>query len=320
MIILILGYSRIARKRVIPALAQIDNVKQVEVASVSSANRVVLPEKIAGAVYNDYDAALSASKANVVYVSTFNGDHSRLIEKALKRGFHVIVDKPAMTDYRDAKMLAILAREKRLCLAEATAYAFHPQIIQAKNIFLDADRQPKRLTVIFTFPPIDANDFRYDKDLGGGALLDLGPYAVSIGRVFFEVKPDEVFCRLLSFGGKNNVETAFSLLATYPGGRAMVGHFGFDAEYRNYVNILSEGVSLEFERVFTIPHDQENILKIKQANQPKEVKATAGDCFALYLDNVLAGIRSGDYQYHIDNLLSDAYVLQQLRLAANGAA
>ena len=52
-------------------------------------------------------------------------------------------------------------------------------------------------------------------------------------------------CRLLSFGGEENVETAFSVLATYPESRCVVGHFGFDTAYRNHIDILGSDLSLE---------------------------------------------------------------------------
>ncbi len=55
-------------------------------------------------------------------------------------------------------------------------------------IMANENQIPTHITVDFSFPPLDPENFRYKKDLGGGALNDLGPYAVSAGRVFLTIR------------------------------------------------------------------------------------------------------------------------------------
>ncbi|MBI4707210.1 MAG: Gfo/Idh/MocA family oxidoreductase [Candidatus Omnitrophica bacterium] len=316
--ILIIGYSRIVQKRVIPALLEIPSITRIDIASQSFASKIALPDKFQGDIYNDYDTALSKSKADLVYISTVNSDHSKWAEKALVRGFHVIVDKPAFTGFNTAERLSELAQKSGLCLSEATVYAFHPQIQAAGDIFLKARSSPTRLTVIFSFPPLSPGDFRYKVNLGGGALWDLGPYAVSAGRLFFGEEPEEIFCRICSWGGSDNIDTSFSMLASYPGGRAMVGHFGFDTGYQNYLSLLGPDVSVTVERVFTTPADMENEIHFKLCNTPGVIKAPKADSFSIYIQQVLGAVQGGNYKYLTENLLSDAVILHKLRCTALG--
>jgi dTDP-3,4-didehydro-2,6-dideoxy-alpha-D-glucose 3-reductase len=314
--ILIIGYSAIVKKRILPALRKIEQISRIDIASGSSASGI--PEEAAcnGTTFSDYADAILKSKADIVYISLVNSSHAEWAERALLRGCHVIVDKPAFTSFDDARRLADLARTKGLCLAEAIVYSWHPQIQMARDIFLQAATRPTRLTISFSFPPFSEDNFRYQKHLGGGALWDLGPYAVSPGRLFFENEPDEVFCRVGTRSAVTGVDTAFSMLATYPGGRSMVGHFDFNTEYRNCINILGPGMSVDIERVFTTPSDMENELLVRSNNHTTRVTAPRADCFAIFLQRVFDTISESSHQAFSETLLSDATVLHRLRKAA----
>jgi NDP-hexose-3-ketoreductase len=314
--ILIIGYSAIVKKRILPALKKIESIRRIDIASRSSAPGLLAEAAYNGTVFNDYAAAISKSKADLVYISLVNSSHAEWAEQALLRGYHVIVDKPAYTSIDDAGKLTDLARAKGLCLAEATVYAWHPQIQKARDLFKQAGTHPTRLTIAFSFPPFPENNFRYQKHLGGGALWDLGPYAVSPGRLFFDDEPDEVFCRVCTRNPATGVDTSFSMLATYPHGRSMVGHFDFNTEYRNCINILGPGMSVDIDRFFTPPSDMEIELNVRSKNQTKSIKMAPTDSFAVFLQSVFDAIKQNRYQVFMQNLLSDATVLRRLRKAA----
>ena len=314
--ILIIGFSEIAKKRILPALRKIEGISRIDIASRSSASGLLAEAAYKGTVFNDYADAISRSNADLVYISLVNSCHAEWAEKALLKGCHVIVDKPAFTSIDDARRLAALARAKNLCLAEATVYAWHPQIQMARDLFLQGETHPTRLTVSFSFPPLPTDNFRYQKQLGGGALWDLGPYAVSPGRLFFDDEPDEVFCRVGTRSAVTGVDTSFSMLATFPGGRSMVGHFDFNTEYRNCINILGPDMSVGIDRVFTTPSDAENELKVHSHNNTKIHKTPAADSFAIFLQSVFDAIRESRHHSFIETLLSDATALHWLRKAA----
>lgn len=317
--VLIIGYSAIVRKRVLPALKKNEHIDSIDIASRSSAGSLSEGEVCSGTVFDDYADALEKSGADVVYISLVNSSHALCAERALDCGCHVIVDKPAFLSIEDARRLADLARKKNLCLAEATAYAWHPQIQKACDVFNTAGTYPTRLTVSFSFPPFPADNFRYDKNLGGGALWDLGPYAVSPGRLFFAREPEELFCRVGTRHPVTGVDTSFSTLAVYPGGRSMVGHFDFNTEYRNCINILGPNMSVDIDRIFTTPPELGNDLCVRANNNATTIYVPPANSFELFLQDVFNAIDQNKHQFLVDNLLSDAVVLDRLRVAAQEA-
>ena len=314
--VLLIGYSTIAKNRIISSFDRENRITQIEIASKSQVDINIKSSKL-GKIYRDYSEAISQSNADLIYISTINSNHFKLAINALNNSFHVIIDKPAFINYDDAVKIVDIAKNRKKLLAEATVYGFHPQIDLMKNMFSVYGNRPKKITATFSFPPLDKENFRYYTKYGGGALNDLGPYAVSIGRIIFDSEPYELICRISGRDGKDNVETSFSMLAVYPENRMMVGHFGFESEYKNHINILGLNFSIDNERIFTIPKDQENKIVVKFSNDKKVVKSTKADCFKLFIERVLDDIENEDYATFSKILLSDAKILKKLKSSAN---
>jgi len=305
---LLIGRSRIGQKRELPALQRVAGARAVAIASRRSA-----PD--AGAelrAFDDYETALAESGADLAYISLENANHAQWTERALRRGLHVIVDKPAFLTYDDTRRLADLASARQRCLAEATVFGFHPQIAAVREVFRAAGAAPSRVVTLFSFPPLDPADFRNRPDRGGGALFDVGPYAVATSRLFFRRAPRSVSCAVVS-RGPQGLDTAFSVLMSYDGGGALAGHFGFDTEYQNRLIAFGAGVAADLNRAFTLPPDAANTIKVRRNNVESEVPVAAADSFALFLAAVVAAIERGRWEEFTAALLEDAALLAQLR-------
>ena len=266
-------------------------------------------------MFDAYDAALRQSRADVVYVSLPNSDHAVWAQAALESGRHVIVDKPLCVSLAETRQLVACARRRKRLLAEAIVYADHPQIVAAREMFTRAGVKPRRITALFSFPPLDPADFRYQPELGGGAINDLGPYAVSVGELFFQQPLARVWCRVNTHAA-TGVETAFSMMAAYPGGRTMIGHFGFDTEYQNRVSLLGSGVSVELDRVFTIPADYPNTICVRRQNVCATESVPPSDCFADFFKRVFDDCRRERYDVGCDQVLRQAQALTMLQQSA----
>lgn len=311
---LLLGYSRIAQKRIIPAMTK-SNIRCIDVASRTRASGVVFPKGITGQVFSDYDIALAQSDADLAYISTVNSTHALWAEKALNRGMHVIVDKPAFTHLDDARHLADLSGRNNLCLAEATVFAYHPAVQAIRDAFLSADSQPTHIIATFSFPPLTPENFRYRRELGGGALWDVGPYAVVPGRIFFAREPEEICCRITDWD--NEVETSFSLMMTYSGGHSLVGHFGFNTGYCNRLELLGSDMVVSQDRIFTLPADMATPVHIRQGNQSKTIVVPPADSFSTFFREVIRAIDKGQVQSFAEEMMLDALVLHRMRKACN---
>jgi dTDP-3,4-didehydro-2,6-dideoxy-alpha-D-glucose 3-reductase len=317
--VLIIGLSSIATRRVIPALAGLSLVSKIHLASRRDVGDSILPTSKRGRFFLGYDTALRELEPGIAYISLPNSLHATWVRRALASGFHVIVDKPACTALSETEDLLREAADRRLCVTEATVWAYHPWFKAVQELLGRLDGGITRLTASFSFPPLPEGDFRNDPQLGGGALLDLGPYAASCGRSFFG-EPTEVIARFTSRSIDTGLETSFSVLATYPGGRAIVGHFGFDTEYRNTISLVGPRIAMDVERAFTTPPSLAPIVHWRKTNQADCLSCPAGDSFALFLEAVLVAIQNQRWQHLADAMIQDARFLHQLRTSAEGKA
>jgi len=297
---LFLGYSSIGRRRILPALAWA-GMPPPEVASVSHPKEELLASGVARS-YGSYEQALRESRAEIVYVSTINSLHKELAEAALRHGFHVVVDKPAFLSEPETEAMVRLAEREGRCLAEALVFGLHPRVQAARAAFKNAGAPATHVVASFSVPPLAANDFRYVKAMGGGAIFDLGSYALASGRLFFDAEPVEIVARRTAERG--DVETGFSLLALYPGGRSLVGIFGYETAYLNHLQVTGPGLSVLMDRVFSPPGDLSTEMVLQTATGAVIESFPPAHNFALFFQQVVAKIKSGNVRAFDNQLLS----------------
>jgi NDP-hexose-3-ketoreductase len=302
---LLLGYSDLARRRILPALQSLG-------IAVDVASRTAKPEAVQGHTrYADYEQALDETDAGIVYVSTRNHEHAPWAKQALEREFHVIVDKPAGLTLNETHQLLDTAERSGRCLAEALVYAYHPAIAAAQAAFREADSAPVNIVGVFSFPPLAPDNYRNRAEFGGGVLLDLGPYAASMGRVFFNTTPDEVCCSRLTY--KDGADTSLCVMTTYAGGRSCVGSFGCTAGYLNRVDLLGPGLVVSLDRVFSLPRDAATELTIRRASVIQAIPVPAADSFALFFSDFFDAVRAGDWRRFLPRMREDALTMERLR-------
>lgn len=312
--VLLIGFSRIAERRVLAAL-QAAGATIAGIASRSRSDQIVTSiPGIKG--FDSYEKALSSVDVDLVYISTVNSYHLPIAEMSLQRGIHTVIDKPAFLTLDDAVRLVELAKKNNCCLAETVVFPYHPRVLSAKQILISASSPVSAMTATFSFPPLSDSDFRYKRDLGGGALSDLGPYAAACCRVFFEASPVEIAARIVS--RKYDVEDSFSLLAMFSDSRVMIGHFGYHTAYVNRVDLIGPEVCLTLDRVFTPPRDLTTEI-IVERNTKKEVLTTEpADSFTCFFEALFRDIKKSTFDHFMSDLLWDAKTLNAIRQGLNG--
>lgn len=313
--LLVLGVSSIFRRRVLPGLIRA-GFDALDLCSASG-KTCETPPGLPARRFGGYEEALDESGAQAVYVSTHNAGHAALVMAALERGKHVAVDKPAFMTLDDARRAVELAASKGLVLAEANVWSLHPRVTAARGLLAE-NGGAARLQAAFSFPPLPPGDYRLTRKLGGGALLDLGAYAASPGRVFFGASPERVECRILSRAANpDGVETAFACMMTYPGGRAFTGVFGFDTGYVNTLQVQGPGMSALLDRAFTPPPDARFSLDANTPGGQVRSEIEPADTFELFFARFTRAIRSGHGGELARELLEDAAVVDALAAAAS---
>ena len=310
--ILFLGYSNLLKTRILPIMESLD-IQSVSIAKFSEQkwDDELKKYKFSISLYDNYEDALNHFRGNVVYISTVNSAHYQYALLSLEKGFNVIIDKPATLHLNEAIHLTDLAKKKNLLLNEATVYLMHPQFSLIDEVFVENNDSPKLITAHFSMPPFKPDNFRYRKESGGGAILDTAPYAVSLGRHFFNKLPIYVQC-IVNERGNDGLDIEYSLIMSYTTGKCLIGHFGFNTEYINQLIIFGSQTNVSLNRVFTIPEYLENTIHITHKNTTSEKYSKAGNNFQLYLEKYFNALNAGYHDDFYADLLYDAQVKEMI--------
>jgi dTDP-3,4-didehydro-2,6-dideoxy-alpha-D-glucose 3-reductase len=309
---LVIGYSSIARRRMMPAMLA-TGVTSLDVASLSK-DAVDWGEFGPGKLYRSYERAINSSDADFVYISTINSEHARLAKLALERNLHVMIDKPAVLSVAEANDLVAIARSRGLVLAEAIVWFYHPRVQTALDFF--GNLEVTHINAIFSIPSLPASDFRYRQYLGGGAINDLAPYMVTSGRIFFKTAPRAVHA--WEDKPASGVDISCSILASHNPGRAMTGFIGFTTAYCNMLEVLGPNISLRMDRIYSPPANLSTSLFVQNDLGTKSIDFPPADNFALFLQRFFAAMR-GETRLagrFTDEFIADSATMEALRVAA----
>lgn len=301
--LLMLGYSSIAERRVIPAAAKVAVIDEISIASKSRPQPSGWPK--AGRFFDDYETGLRESDPDIVYLSLPNAMHEHWTMKALAAGKHVIVDKPAMMTLPAAERAVQEARRNNRILAEATVFGFHPAF-EALAAFVAEHGPLKCVAAQFIIPPLPIANFRNHRELGGGCLLDMGPYAAGTMRILGGGSPSHVTALAGGRHPETGVDMGFSVQARLANGSIFSGHFSFEGEYQNRLLIVAGSGSMIIERVFSPPADHRMEWRRRVRNVESVVTSEVADTFARFLESVARAIASGDHEGFHRDLLDDA--------------
>lgn len=189
----ILGPGNIARD-----FAQALNRVNGEVYAVASRNKE-RAEKFAREnnvkkAYGSYDEIIKDKDIDVVYIATPHSNHYEYIIKSLNNNKHVLCEKAITVNERELEEALKIAREKNLVLEEAMTL-FHMPLYEKviKKINKEDLGKVNMVQVSFgSFKEYDENNRFFNLDLAGGALLDIGTYALSFARYFLSSVPEEI--------------------------------------------------------------------------------------------------------------------------------
>lgn len=263
--ILLLGYSYIARKAVIKAMESNPSVALIGIASQS--NYEDLPSSYTS--YDSYEEAIKNSDCDVVYISLHNSAHYEWIIKSLKNNKHVMCDKPAVLNRKEA-LECYKEAGKSLLLFESMPYLYHTQHGVLKKYIGQQSHPLQKITAHFGFPALNPDNFRNFAHLGGGCLYDIGPYMTSVGQLYFNKPARQIYCNAYLPKG-HVVPTSASVMIQYGENQILQGHFGFQLEYRNHLNLWGENFNFSVDRAFTIPPDVPNNIAYKTKDTIKNI-------------------------------------------------
>lgn len=179
----ILGAARIAERAVVkPARAIGAEIVAVAARDLGRAETYATTHSIAKA-YGSYEELLADPDVEVVYNPSPNSEHVRWTLAALRAGKHVLSEKPFGSNAGEARLVAAEPNPSGLVIFEGFHHRYHPTHLRLLELVgQDAIGEVTELRVTMNFDCTDLDDIRWSWPLSGGALMDLGCYALHIGR------------------------------------------------------------------------------------------------------------------------------------------
>ncbi len=250
----ILGCSDIARNRFMPAIANVDGIEAVVIAEAYDQARVAsFTEQWPLEVEMSFEDLLARPDLDAVYVPQPPALHCQWASRALEAGKHVLVEKPSTTTLADSERLVREARERGLALHENYMFQYHAQLEDIAGLLDEGVVGDVRLyRADFGFPLRAANDFRYLRELGGGALLDAGGYVIKLATLLLGPTARVEAAELRSLPGYE-VDMVGSVTLVNDEGLVFQGGFGMDCGYRCRMEVWGSTGTLTTDRVFTAP-------------------------------------------------------------------
>jgi predicted dehydrogenase len=253
----VLSTANIGVAKVIPAMQR---GAYCEVAAIASrdlakaratATQLGIPQ-----AYGSYEELLADPAIDAIYNPLPNHLHVPWSIKALKDGKHVLCEKPIALTAAEAQQLADAAQQyPRLKVMEAFMYRHHPQWQRARQIVLDGGiGELRTIHSFFSYYNDDPANIRNQAEIGGGGLMDIGCYNISLSRFIFGAEPQRV-CGIVEYDPQFQTDRLASGMLDFARGTATFTCSTQLAPYQR-VNIFGTAGRIEIEIPFNAPPDR----------------------------------------------------------------
>ena len=247
--------SWIAREAVIPAIRELKNGELVAVASRDPDDLKSEYGSADGIRVLTYDGLIADDSVDAIYIPLPNSMHFEWAKKAAEAGKSVLCEKPLVLDAAEAEALAHFVAQRGVNLMEGFMYRFHPQHQRVRELLRsgvigDVLEVHAHLSVDLMSPP-DPNNVRFKRELGGGALLDMGCYGVSASRMVFGDEPSAVsaWWRVDEAMG---VDIAAAGILEFPRGRVAMVSCSFEGNGNGFYTIIGRKGTIEAPRALIL--------------------------------------------------------------------
>jgi len=319
----VLGYARIARESVIPALLRAGNSTLHALASrdetklAEARARFGFPRGYVG-----YEALLADPEIDAVYIPLPNAQHREWTIRAAERGKHILCEKPLGLNAAEVRGMIAACAANNVRLMEAFMYRFTDRTHQVREVLRRGELGGiKFVNASFRYPLDRPDSIKWNPKLGGGSLYDVGCYPINfiglvadaaIGRPDSgEARPDSISAEKISVGG---IDVIFSGLLRYASGLIASAHSGFNAQKRIFAEIIGTKGILEIPETY---FDNAGSLALIQGDERREIPVGKSDRYRLEIEDFADSIlRQRPPAFSLAETLRNAEVTDRLFAAA----
>src|SRR3954470_15462323 len=241
--------------------------------------------------YGSYEELLAADDVDAIYVPLPNSLHAEWSVRALQAGKHVLCEKPLARDPRKVERAFDAAEAAGRLLMEAFMWRFHVQTDELVRLVRDgAIGELRLIRSAFGFDLPFFDNPRWDWELEGGALMDVGCYCVSAMRLICDAEPEQVSGEQVTRSG---VDARFAATLRFPGDVLGLLDCGMDVHRRNQLEVVgSEGTIL-------VPSPWQTplgalILLTRDGEDTQEIRPETVDPYARELEDMAHAITTGE--------------------------
>jgi predicted dehydrogenase len=289
----VLGYARIARESLIPAIQRSSNSEFHAIASREESKlaecraRFNVPK-----TYRSYDELLHDPEVDAVYVPLPNSLHREWTIKAAEKGKHVLCEKPIALNAAECREMIAACAANKVTLMEAFMYRYTDRTSKVLDVLKSGVLgEIKFVSSTFRFLLANPASVKLKPELGGGALYDVGCYPVNfIGMVVDEIvrnqscKAESLLPESISVEcvRANSIDMIFSALMKYPSGLIASLNCGFNAQKRIFSEIIGAKGALEIPDTF---FDNAGALTLTVGEERREIPVEQSDRYRLEVED-----------------------------------
>jgi len=286
----ILGAARV-NERLLPAIVGASNAQLVAIASrrPNAAAEILAkyaPQLSDVLTLDDPDTLINNPDIDAVYLPMANEEHTEWALKAIQQGKHVLIEKPMALELTEIEAIEKASIDHNVKVMEGFMYVFHPQhdaVAQLIDSGVIGDVRTVR--TIFSFPMKPARLYRINRDIehGGGAMWDIGPYAIHTARKWFTGEPLAV--NALANLNEHGADVSLSGVLDYGEGRYAQFDMSFERARRSEYEIIGTLGGIKCETVWNNPDDLPNISWWTDAGEHHQLAAPAANHFILEVEH-----------------------------------
>ncbi len=309
----VMGCAAIAQRSMIPAIIQTEGWKLTAVASRIMEKARQFADQFGCQAVEGYQAMLDRTDIDAIYMPLPTGLHHEWIIKSLKAGKHVLAEKSIAASYESACAMIDLARQNKLVVMEDFMFQYHSQHQFVFDLLKKGEIGEVRVfRADFGFPPLPDGNFRYDEEVGGGALLDAAGYAVRAVQFVmgddFEVKAANL--KMDPKSGTNIYGGAF--MDNGEGISAQIA-FGFDNFYQAGYQIWGSKGKITVDRAFTPKADFSPTIIVEKQGERHEYHKRPDNHFLGSIAEFHRAISHGNHEKHYRQVLAQSKALDDIR-------
>ncbi|MDV6263949.1 Gfo/Idh/MocA family protein [Rhodococcoides yunnanense] len=289
----VLGCADIAMRRMLPGFQSHKDVQIVAIASRSFSRAESAAERFGGLALQSYTELLDLVGLDAVYVPLPAALHGKWIEAALDAGKHVLAEKPMTMSAGYTEILLELARNRGLALMENAMFLHHPMHADVRRLLSDgAIGDFRNMHAAFTIPALNESNIRYQRELGGGALADVGYYPLRVAQYFLGPELEVVGAELTTRPGRA-VETAGAALLRSDGGKIAQITFGMEHGYLSRYELCGSEGRIAVNRAFTPPAEFTPVVELHRDGVLQEIRLQPCDQVAATIAAFVESVRVG---------------------------